>query len=52
VGRVTLESTEGIAHEDYDDNLLLNDIALIKLPEAVDLTAGTIARNSTKQKLE
>jgi Trypsin len=39
--RVSFDSTEGIAHEQYDDSLLKNDIALIKLPEPVDLTAGS-----------
>jgi Trypsin len=51
-GRVTLDSTEGIAHEQYDDSLLKNDIALIKLPEPVDLTAGWTYRKMCTTKTD
>jgi len=36
-GSVVLETSEAYPHEDYDDTVLLNDIALIKLPESVEI---------------
>ncbi|CAB3366150.1 Hypothetical predicted protein [Cloeon dipterum] len=37
-GRVDLLTTQAYLHENYSDETLVNDIALLKLPEAVSLT--------------
>jgi hypothetical protein len=37
-GEFSQTSTESIAHENYDDNLIINDVAVIKLPTAFTLS--------------
>lgn len=35
--QVTLTSTSYVAHEEWDSNGLVNDIAIVELPEEVEL---------------
>jgi hypothetical protein len=42
----TFTSTEAIPHENYDDGLLINDIAIIVLPESPALTLGICLKNN------
>jgi len=39
-GRLTFISTQGITHEKYDSYKMINDIALIRLPQEVELTGA------------